>query len=255
MLLDTWLVCRRELSPRLRDPVWVAIDIAHPLFYVFLFGPLMAKFVQHTPGFPAGNMWTIFTPAMMMQVAITTSSFVGMGLLAEYRSGVVERFQATPMTATSHLLGKLLAVTLNVIVLASIVALVIVGVFGLRPGVFSLLTCLVIVALFAVCIGSCSYAVALGLKNEHSVSAIINAVVMPLLLLSGALVPITPVLAPQWLFILSRLNPVSYVMDASRASFRGDLSIETSGIGVAVLLVMTALSLWWGVRTFSKEVA
>ncbi|MFS8104993.1 ABC transporter permease [Lentzea alba] len=253
MLVDTWLIFRREIVLRFRDPMWVAIDIAHPLLYVFLFGPLMKQFVLHTPGFPPGSMWMIFTPALLMQVAITAGSFVGMSLLADYRAGVVERFRVTPSSAVSQLLGKVLAVAMNVLLLAVIVFLAVIGIFGTRPSVVGAVVCFGIVFLFAIAIASSSYSVALRLKNERTVSTLINAVMLPLLLLSGTLVPITEVLAPGWLYSLSRLNPVSYGMDAARAAFRGDLSVESIGPGVAVLAALCVLTLWWGVRSFSKE--
>ena len=252
---DTWLILKRELTLRLRNPLWIAIDVTHPLLYVFLFGPLMKKFVQHTPGFPAGSMWMIFTPAMMMQAAITTASFVGMSLLADYRAGVLERLRVSPIRPTSLLLGKVLAVALNVIALSGVILLATVGVFGLRPAALGVLISMLIVALFTITLASCSYAIALRLKHEQFVSALINAVMLPLLLLSGSLVPITTTLAPNWLYTLSRMNPASYIMDAGRASFRGDLHMATIGQGLAVLLIVTLLSLWWGARTLNRDLA
>lgn len=253
MLLDIWLILRRETVLRLRAVLAIAIDIALPLFYVFLFGPLMAQFVKHTPGFPPGNMWTIFTPAMMIQAAVNAGSFVGMSLLADYRAGVLERFRVTPSSPIAQLLGRVLAVALKVVLLAAIIVTACVTAFGMRPGPVGVLVCFAVAALFSVAVASASYSVALRLKNEHSVSALISAVLLPLLLLSGTLVPITRTLAPAWLYLLSRCNPVSYVMDAARASFRGDLSLASLGPGVALLLALTALSLWWGVRTFARE--
>ncbi|HEX3779219.1 MAG TPA: ABC transporter permease [Pseudonocardiaceae bacterium] len=253
MLLDTWLIFRRESLLRLRAPLAVAIDTAYPLLYVFLFGPLMTQFVKHTPGFPPGSMWTIFTPAMMMQAAVNAGCFVGMGLLVDYRAGVVERFRVTPSSVAAQLMGRVFAVTLKVVLVAGVIVAFCVAVFGLRPSPVHVLVSFGVVALFAVTVASCSYAVALRLKNEHSVAALINAVLLPLLLLSGTLVPITKVLAPGWLYLLSRLNPVSYIMDAARASFRGDLGLTSFGPGLAVLLTLTTLSVWWGVRTFNRE--
>jgi ABC-2 type transport system permease protein len=60
-----------------------------------------------------------------------------------------------------------------------------------------------------VAIASCSYALALRLKSEETVPAVLNALLLPLFLLSGTLLPITTALAPNWLWRLSRLNPVA----------------------------------------------
>ncbi|MET9631257.1 ABC transporter permease [Lentzea sp. NPDC006480] len=253
MLLDTWLMFQREIRLRYRNRVWVAIDVSQPLLYIFLFGPLMKQFVSHTPGFPPGSMWMIFTPAMMMQVAITAGSFVGIGLLADYRAGVVERFKVTPCRPSAQLMGRILATALNVTAMASMVVASCVVFFDLRPPLVGVISCFAVVSLFAVFVATCSYSVALRLKNERSVSALINAVMLPLLLLSGTLVPITEVLAPKWLYSLSRLNPVTYMMDAARATFRGDLNLHSIGPGLVILSTLTLASIWWGTKTIAQE--
>jgi ABC-2 type transport system permease protein len=42
-------------------------------------------------------------------------------------------------------------------------------------------------------------------------------------------------------------------MDAERASFRGDYSVDGLLTGSVVLFVITILAVWWGARTFQKE--
>jgi ABC-2 type transport system permease protein len=73
------------------------------------------------------------------------------------------------------------------------------------------------------------------------------------LLLSGILIPITSGLAPSWLYNVSRINPFTHVVNADRAAFRGDFTMDALFTGVVVLAVMAALSVWWGARTFQRE--
>jgi ABC-2 type transport system permease protein len=250
---DVWLVFRREMTHRYRQPVWLVFGLAQPVMYMFFFGPLLGKFVTYTPGFPPGGIWMVFAPALMVQMAIVGSSFVGVSLLAEYRSGVFERFSVVPMSPAALLSGKLLAVSVNVLVQAGAIALLAVLVFEVRPPVAGVALCLLIVAVLAVAIASCSYALALRLKSEEKVPALLNALLLPIFLLSGTLLPITTELAPSWLWKLSRLNPVAYVMDADRASFRGDFSAHSLLTGSVALAAMTLVSFWWAVRTFSRQ--
>ncbi|TRO55452.1 ABC transporter permease [Streptomyces sp. IB201691-2A2] len=250
---NLWLIFCREFSHRLRQPVWLVIGLAQPVLYMFFFGPLVKKFIEHTPGFPDGDIWTIFAPALMVQMVIIGSTFVGLNLLAEYRAGVFGRFQVTPMSPVSLLLGKVASVTTGVLIQSGLIVVVCCLAFGLRPSPAGLCLCLAIVGLLSVSLATCSYSLALRVKSEESLPVALNALILPLFLLSGTLLPITPELAPPWLWGLSRLNPVSYVMDASRASFRGDFSSAELLPGVIAVAGMTALSLVWGVTTFSKE--
>ncbi|MGB3437758.1 MAG: ABC transporter permease [Actinophytocola sp.] len=253
MLLDTWLVFRRHMAISLRNPAWVLIGIMQPLLYLMLFGPLMEKIVSSTPGFPPGDSWQILAPALLVQLGLFGSLFAGFALLSDLRNGVVERLRVTPVSRLALLLGRVLHDTVQLVVQALLLLLVAYLVFGMRAPVSGVLLCLIMVMLLAVTLSSASYAMALLVRNEEAFPALLTTISVPLLLLTGILIPITTDLAPRWLYVLSRINPFAHVMDAERASFRGDFSVDGLLTGSVVLLVITVLAVWWGARTFQKE--
>jgi ABC-2 type transport system permease protein len=53
--------------------------------------------------------------------------------------------------------------------------------------------------------------------------------------------------------VLSRFNPLAYLVDVARAVFRNDLSGRSLLTATAVLAGMTVLSVWWGTRTYQRE--
>ncbi|GAB3487188.1 ABC transporter permease [Amycolatopsis cihanbeyliensis] len=253
MLRDSWLIFRRDLILSTRNPTWLIIQIMQPLLYLVLFGPLMEKMVQNTPGFPPGNAWQIFTPALIVMIALFGSSFVGFALLADYRTGVVERLRVTPVSRLALLLGKVVMNAIQAVVQAALLIVLAYVAFGLNAPVGGVLLSLVIVALLAITLASSSYALALRLKSEEAFPALLNAILLPLLLLSGILIPITTGLAPDWLYTISRINPFSHVVEAQRGVFLGDFSMDTLFTGGVVLLAMTVLAVLWGARTFQRE--
>ncbi len=178
---------------------------------------------------------------------------MGFGLLADYRSGVVERMRVTPASRTALLLGKVLACALQAVVQSVLIIVLAYLVFDLNAPIGGVLLSLLIVFLLALTLASCSYALALTLKSEESFPALLNAVLMPLLLLSGILIPITAGLAPKWLYTISQINPFRHVVDVERNSFRGDFTMDALFTGSVVVLVMAVLAIWWGTRTFQRE--
>ncbi|WET78642.1 ABC transporter permease [Amycolatopsis sp. QT-25] len=252
MLHDTWLIFRRDMLAALRNPTWLVIGIMQPLLYLFFFGPLLVKMLT-TQGLSDVDGWMIFIPAIIAQLALFGSSFVGFGLLAEFRSGVVERMRVTPVSRVALLLGKVLANALQTVVQALLVIALAYLVFDLNAPFGGVALSLVIVFLMSVALASCSYALALTLKSEDTFPALLNAVLMPLLLLSGILIPITAGSAPEWLYTISRINPFRHVVDVERNSFRGDFSMDALFTGSVVVLVMAVLAIWWGARTFQRE--
>ena len=77
-----------------------------PLLYLFLFGPLLEGATR--AGNTGTNAFNWFVPGLLIQIAIFGTAFGGFGLIAELRSGVIERMRVTPMSRVAMLLGRAL---------------------------------------------------------------------------------------------------------------------------------------------------
>jgi ABC-2 type transport system permease protein len=102
--------------------------------------------------------------------------------------------------------------------------------------------------------GACaaaSNALALTTKSEDVMAPVINVVMMPVLLLSGILLPMT--IGPLWLQHASDFMPIRHVVDAVRSAFGGDFSSSGLYWGTGWSLLLFGLAVWWGTATFRKE--
>jgi ABC-2 type transport system permease protein len=95
-----------------------------------------------------------------------------------------------------------------------------------------------------------SNALALVTKSEDVMAPLINSIALPILLLSGILLPMT--LAPQWLQTVSDFVPIKHIVDAIRAAFIGDFG-EPILWGTIWSVVIFVLFMIIGTRTFRKE--
>jgi ABC-2 type transport system permease protein len=125
--------------------------------------------------------------------------------------------------------------------------------FGLRAPLGGVVLALALVAVAGLAMSAASYALALRLKSEEALGPVFNTFGLPLLLLSGVLLPMS--VAPRWLFDLSRVNPFVHIVDAERALFRGDLGDPAVLFGAGATAALLALGLTWGIRTFHRESA
>jgi ABC-2 type transport system permease protein len=247
---DTWLIFRRSLVLTLRQPVWIVFGMMVPVLYLVLFGPLLEGAVQ-TSG--AGtNAFNWFVPGLIIQIAIFGTAFGGFGLIAEVRSGVVERMRVTPMSRASMLLGRSLRDVVILMVQATIMIILAIP-FGLRIDLQSVVAVLGLLLLIGLSVAPLSYAGALVLKTEDAFAPVVNAIALPLLLLSGILLPMA--LAPDWLQFLSTINPLTHAVDAARALFNADWGNPDIAIGVAISAVFAVFAVWVGSRSFSRAVA
>lgn len=249
VLTETSLIFRRALRQSLRNPAWVVIGLAQPILYLALFAPLLQR-IAGTPGFPPGDAWQVFVPALLVQLALFGNAFVGFGLIGEYRSGVIERMRVTPISRVAQLLGRSLR-DVVVLVVQAVVLVVLSVAFGLRAPVGGVLLGLLLVAVLGLAVSAASYAIALRVKDEDAFAPLLNSIFVPLLLLSGILLPMS--LAPGWLYTLSRFNPFVYVVDAERYAFLGDTAGWRVPLGVAVAVGLAAAAVLWGARTFQRE--
>jgi len=249
---ETYVVFARAMRLSLRNPVWVIIGLTQPVLYLALFGPLLEQVVGNTPGLPPGDAWQIFVPGLLVQLGIFGASFVGFGLIAEYRAGVIERMRVSPAHRTALLLGRVLRDVVVLLVQALLLTVVAVP-FGLRAPWGGVILALLVVAALAAAFSSLSYAAALRLKSEDALAPLLNGIAVPLLLLSGILLPMS--LAPAWLRHVADVNPLKHVVDGVRTLFRGDLSSSTSSWGLICAAGLVALGLVVGTRTFRRESA
>ena len=180
------------------------------------------------------------------------STFSGFGLIAELRAGVVERMRVTPISRVSMLLGRALR-DVAILLVQSLLIIAIALPFGLSISPGGIVVALVLLALLGLIMTTFSYTIALAVKSEDVLAPTINMVFLPVLLLSGILLPMT--LAPLWLQWLAALNPFSHAVNAMRALFAGAIADPTVAIGVGLMVVLCAVSLFFAGRAFSRSQA
>ena len=244
---DTWLMYRRSLILTLRQPVWVAMGLFQPILYLVLFAPLLEGATSTAGASASAFNW--FVPGLLILTAFFAAFFAGFGLVAEIRYGVVERMRVTPMSRFAMLAGRSLRdVT---ILLAQSTLLILVAIpFGLELDPAGAVLTLGIVALVGLTFSLLSYTLALVTKSEDALAPIAQAVTLPLLLLSGIMLPMA--LAPDWLQFLSTLNPLTHAVDAARALFNGLWDDPQIVVGSVVMGALAILSLLLASRAFAR---
>jgi ABC-2 type transport system permease protein len=250
MLNETIVIFQRQMRILLRNPVWVFFGLTQPILYLALFGPLLKNVTGGGLGGDAA--WRVFVPGLLLQLSIFGAGFAGFGIIQELREGVIDRQRVTPARRVSLIMGR----TLGNMVTIGVQALVLIVValpFGLHASWAGILSSVVLICVLALGISAASYAMGLILKDEDSFAPFIQGVSLPLLLLSGVLLPMS--LAPAWLRHTSQVNPLTYVVDATRSLFRGDFGDQHVWVGGLVTLALGALLAWWGTRTFQRQSA
>jgi ABC-2 type transport system permease protein len=248
---DTYLLFLRTITATFRNPIWVLLGLFQPICWLVLFAPLL-RGVASVRGFPPGGALNVFTPGMLIMLGMYSTAFVGFGLVPELRSGLIERFQVTPVSRSALLLGRALRDIL-VLLTQSVLLVVIALPLGLRADPAGVAVGLVLVLLMGVLMSSLSYRLALGLRDEDALAQTLQFFTLPLVLLSGVTLPLT--LAPGWIRRVAELNPLAYAVDAMRALFAGHFHDPSVIPGFAIVGGLAFLSLWWTIAAFRRAAA
>ena len=246
-LRECSIVFRRQLRMNLRNPAWVIIGLMQPVLYLLLFGPLLKPLISQ---FGAANAYTFFVPGMLVQLGLFGAFFAGFSLIGEWREGVIEAERVTPASRTALLIGRLARDVLQLFVQA----VILVG-LGYAIGMDASVGGMVLGVLLTILVGgacaAASNALALTTKSEDVMAPVINVVMMPVLLLSGILLPMT--IGPTWLQKASDFMPTRWIVDATRSLFGGDFGASDVLWGSGWAALLFALAVWWGTATFRRE--
>lgn len=244
---ETFVIFRRQLMLSLREPAWIVIGLLQPVLYLVLFGPLLEPLAT-TLG--TTNAYTLFVPGLLVQLAVFGALFVGFGLIGEMRDGVIEAERVTPASRTALLLGRVLKDVLQIFVQGSI--LIGLGfLFGLRGSIGGMLLGFALSLVLTGAVAAAGYALALTVKTEDSLAAIANGAALPVLLLSGILLPMT--IAPAWLQTVSDFIPIKHIVEGIRGLFFGDIWTPATLWAVVWTLILVVAGIWIGTRTFRRQ--
>src|SRR5207342_2994484 len=160
---DTWLIFHRSLILTLRQPTWVVFGMMLPILYLVLFGPLLEGAVKQAGA--GTNAFNWFVPGLIIQIAIFGTAFGGFGLIAELRSGVIERMRVTPMSRVAMLLGRSLR-DVVILMFQAILLIVLAIPLGLDVDPIGVVVVLGLLVLIGLVTAPLSYSAALILKSE-----------------------------------------------------------------------------------------
>jgi len=147
--------------------------------------------------FPQGIVWGLIGCVMTF----------GISLVTERTHGTLVRLRMAPLTRAQILGGKALACFVSIMVVEVILLAVAFG-FGVRPSSMAMLTLAGLSA--AVCfVGFMMLIASLG-KTEQTASGAGWAILMPLSMLGGAMVP--QFVMPQWMQTAGMVSPIRWVI-------------------------------------------
>jgi ABC-2 type transport system permease protein len=244
----------REVVRFVRQRSRVTGALAQPVvFWLLLGGGLNASF--RPAGVPAGISYVqYFYPGMIVLVLLFTAIFATISTVEDRRAGFLQGVLVAPVSRSAITLGQALGST-SLAVFQGALCLLLAPWVGISLSVSSVLATLAVLTIVALTLTSLGLIIAWHMESTQGFHAIMNVILIPIWLLSGAFFPAAD--APGPLRWLMAINPLTYGMSAVRhCLYLGDpaatAALPSLSLSLAVSLIFCVLAFGLAVRSAER---
>lgn len=210
----------RELLRFAQDRARMGAMLLQPLLFLFVMGTGLGSIVD-TGG--STSFRTFLFPGVLATSVLFTAAFSGISLVWDREFGFLREMLVAPIGRGAIIVGKCLGGA-TVATLQSLLLLALVGTVGIPYDpllLIELIGCLFLGALLLTALG---VLLSTRIKTIQAAMPMSQLLIMPMMFLSGSLFPLSGL--PGWLSVLTRLNPLTYVVQPMRHIVLTQLSLN-----------------------------
>lgn len=239
MILATYSLWRRDVLRFLRQPSRIVGALLTPVIFWFVIGSGLGTSFQPATG-EAGFLPYYF-PGSLALIVLFTALFSTISIIEDRQEGFLQGVLASPAPRASIVLGKALG-SMTLALVNGAVFMLLLPVSGLSPDAGEILAAMASVALLGLALGGLGIMIAWPMRSTQGFHGIMNAVLVPMWLLSGALFPATG--ASGWVQALMRVNPLTPAVEILRAFLTGGPAANlASAAGTVAVFALVTLSI------------
>ncbi|MFZ5955462.1 MAG: ABC transporter permease [Nanoarchaeota archaeon] len=238
-IFTIWL---RNMKRYMRSKSRLIIGIAQPLFFFIALGFGLKSASNNM------NYLKFIAPGIISMSVLFTSVFSGIQIIWDKQFGFLKETLIAPVSRISIMIGQTLGGATAAII-QGLFTLIIVFLIGGLSFNFGILIALVFMALVGIAFTSLGLAIASRMNDMQGFPLIMNLLVMPIFVLSGALFPLET--APRILKIIATINPLTYGVEGIRYGLLGSSTINPT-ISFAVIGSFSLAMILLGGFLFNK---
>ncbi|MDE1874854.1 MAG: ABC transporter permease [Patescibacteria group bacterium] len=238
-----WL---RQVKKYIRSKSRMAGSLFQPLLYLIAMGYGLGSVFQRAG---QGNYVDFLVPGIVGMNIIFTSMFAGMEVIWDRQFGFLKETLVAPMSRFNIMLGRTIG-SATIATGQGLIVMLLSFFVGFRmPNIWMIIPAIIVMILISLLFTSVSTMIGSMLRDMQGFQAVMNFLIMPLFLLSGALYPLNGL--PSFLTAVTIVDPLSYGIDAMRGLLIGSSHFGV-GLDLVVLTALTVIFLWLGGHFFKK---
>ena len=223
----TWVVAYRELLRFVSERSRLISSVIQPLIFLVVFGAGFGNVIGNLG--PNINFVQFMYPGIIAMGVLTSSLFAGVSVVWDREFGFLKEVLVAPLARTGIVLGK--AVGAAIVALVQVVLMLVVApIVGVSLDLALIARLIPIVVILSIALSGLGILLASFMRSQQGFQLLIQVLIFPLIFLAGVFFPVDQ--APEWLQVLSKVNPMTYGVDAIRQVFLG--APASAGLGVEV---------------------
>jgi ABC-2 type transport system permease protein len=216
------IVWRRELIRFRTDRLRAITSLVQPVLFLFVLGTGLSRLAGR--GLPVGvDFRTFIYPGVLAMSVLFTAIFSAASIVWDREFGFLREMLVAPVRRWAIVVGKCLGGA-TVATFQGIIFLALAGVAHVPYNPVLLLTLVGELLLLSFTLTAFGVMMAARIKQIQAFMALTQLFVLPLFFLSGALYPLSGL--PAWLTVLTRIDPLTYVVDPMRVAVFSHLSVS-----------------------------
>jgi len=224
------VVAYRELLRFTSERIRMFSSFAMPLLLLVIFGAGFNRIIGAlTPGV---NFIQFMYPGIIAMTVLTNSLMSGLSIVWDREFGFLKEILVAPLARSGIVLGKAVGAA-TVAVGQGIVMLVLAPFLGVALTPLLVLELIPMLIIISVSLSGLGVLIASRMRSQQGFQIVMQVIIFPLIFLSGVFFPLNGV--PDWLQVISKLNPLSYGVDAIRQLFLGGRAPSIPGMGPSPL--------------------
>ena len=206
------IVWRRELIRFRTDRLRAITSLVQPVLFLFVLGTGLSRLASR--GLPAGvDFRTFIYPGVLAMSVLFTAIFSAASIVWDREFGFLREMLVAPVRRWAIVVGKCLGGA-TVATFQGLIFLALAGVAHVPYNPVLMLTLIAELLLLSFTLTAFGVMMAARIKQIQAFMALTQLFVLPLFFLSGALYPLNGL--PVWLTVLTRIDPLTYVVDPTR---------------------------------------
>jgi ABC-2 type transport system permease protein len=222
-----WVVAYRELLRFVQERSRLFSSFAMPLIFLVIFGAGFGKLIGSMV--PGVDYIQFMYPGIIAMTVLMSSIMSAISIVWDREFGFLKEILVSPLGRSGIMLGKAVGGA-AVAVLQGIVMLILAPILGVSLSFTMVLGLILVIIIVSMSLSGLGLLVASRMKSQQGFQVVIQLIIMPLIFLAGVFYPVNNV--PVWMEVISKVNPLTYGVDAIRQLFLGSKGAVTLGVTV-----------------------